>query len=277
MEKNIDFQTIGHLCHDWSPQGNVLGGTASYTSLFAKNLGLNVSILTSIGKDFEFQDTFKNIDLKIIPSLSTTYFKNEYDGMNRQQFLLKKANNILSDHITPEIQKSKMVLLGPIANEIDFGVINKFQTSTVAICPQGWMRRWNSEGKVYHEMLNDWTVFSGADMVILSNEDINHQLELIPKLASIFKILVITKAESGAEVYQNNNKYTFPGFNANVIDPTGAGDTFAVAFLIRYYETNDIEQAAIFANCAAAFCIEQKGIKGITEKEKIMERIKKEF
>lgn len=271
----IDFLAIGHVCHDWTPSGNVLGGTTSYASFFARKMNLQTAILTSFGSDFEFQNRFQNISLHSIPSDKTTFFKNIYDGNNRQQFLLKKSNNIFTSHIPSEIQSPKMVLLGPIANEIDFHVLNNFENSMVAVCPQGWMRRWNSDGKVYHQMLENWSVFKKADLVILSEEDLNFELDLIPRLTELFNILVVTKGEKGADIFSNNNKHTFPSFPSKLIDPTGAGDIFATAFLIRYFETKDISQAANFANAAASFCIEKTGIEGIEDREKILNRVAK--
>lgn len=270
---NLDFLTIGHVCHDWSDNGNILGGTASYASLFAEKMGMKTGVLTSFGRDFEFQDLFQNISLQNIPSTFTTYFKNEYNGLARQQYLLKKANNIFTKDIPSEWKDAKMVLLGPIANEIDFSILDKFPDALVAVCPQGWMRRWNDDGKVFQKMLEDWTVFRKVDIVILSEEDLNYQLDLIPKLAALFKILVVTKSEEGADVFFNNNKHTFHAFDSNVVDPTGAGDIFATAFLIRYFETKNINTAAIFANSAASLCIEKKGIKGIPNKKEIINRI----
>jgi len=86
---------------------------------------------------------------------------------------------------------------------------------------------------------------------------------------------VVTKGENGADVFFDNNKHTFSVFPAKMIDPTGAGDIFATAFLIRYFETKDISQAANFANTAASFCIERKGIEGIANREEILNRIEK--
>ena len=271
--QDIDFLAIGHVCHDWTPSGNVLGGTTSYASFFAKKMNLHTAILTSFGSDFEFQNRFQNISFHSIPSDKTTFYKNIYDGSNRQQFLLEKSNNIFTNHIPDDFRNPKMVLLGPIANEIDFGILDYFKNSLVAVCPQGWMRRWNSEGKVFHQMLEDWSIFQKADLVILSEEDLNFQLDLIPKLASLFKTLVVTKGEKGADVFHNNNKHTFPSFPSKMIDPTGAGDIFATAFLIRYFETKDILKAGNFANAAASFCIEKKGIDGIASREEILNRV----
>ena len=270
--QNIDFLAIGHVCHDWSTNRNILGGTVSFASFFARKMDLQTAVLTSFGSDFEFQNRFQNISLHSIPSEETTFFKNEYAGSIRQQFLIKKANNIFPNQIPEDFSTPKMVLLGPIANEIDFGFLEKFKNSTVAICPQGWMRRWNNDGKIFHKIIENWKIFESADLVILSEEDLNFQLDLIPNLSSLIKILVITKGEKGADVYFNNNKHTYPSFSINMIDPTGAGDVFATAFLIRYCETKDISKAAIFANSAASFCIEKKGIEGIASREEILKR-----
>lgn len=270
----MDFLTIGHICHDWSPSGNILGGTSAYASLLSNQLDFRTSIVTSFGKDFEFLNILKNSKLHIIPSDSTTYFKNIYQGSNRTQLLLEKANNITSTNFPKDIPSPKMVLLGPIANEIDLGVLDIFPNSLVAICPQGWMRRWNNKGEVFHKILEDWSIFKKADIVILSDEDINYQMDLIPHLAKLFNILVVTKAENGAEVFYKNNKHTLPAFSTKIVDPTGAGDVFATAFLIRFYETQKVEEAAIFANAAASLCIEKKGIAGIPNRTEILNRIR---
>ncbi|MFK7776222.1 MAG: PfkB family carbohydrate kinase [Saprospiraceae bacterium] len=269
----IDFLAIGHACHDWTSSGNVLGGTVSYASFFAKKMDLQTAVLTSFGSDFEFQDRFQNISLHSIPSEKTTLFKNIYDGSHRQQFLLEKSNNIFTNQIPDHLQQPKMVLLGPIAHEIDFDFLNKFENAIVAVCPQGWMRRWNSDKKVYHQLLDDWTIFQKADIVILSEEDLDFQFSLIPKLANLFNILVVTKGENGADVYHHNNKHTFPSFPTKMIDPTGAGDIFATAFLIHFFKTKDISLAANFANAAASFCIEKKGIEGIVSRDEILKRV----
>jgi sugar/nucleoside kinase (ribokinase family) len=128
-------------------------------------------------------------------------------------------------------------------------------------------------------MLEDWSVFQKADMVILSEEDLNlpagqagFQSDIIPELAELFNILVVTKGENGADIFFNNTKHTFPSFPTKMVDPTGAGDIFATAFLVRYFETKDISQAANFANAAASFCIEKKGIEGIASRAEILAR-----
>ena len=43
-----------------------------------------------------------------------------------------------------------------------------------------------------------------------------------------------------------------PGFRVEAVDATGAGDTFAGAFLARHLAGDTLEQAARYANAAAA-------------------------
>ena len=56
------------------------------------------------------------------------------------------------------------------------------------------------------------------------------------------------------------------------MDPTGAGDVFAAAYLVRYRETSDALESARFASCAASFCVEAQGTEGIPTRAQMEER-----
>jgi sugar/nucleoside kinase (ribokinase family) len=51
------------------------------------------------------------------------------------------------------------------------------------------------------------------------------------------------------------------------VDANGAGDVFAAAFLIRYFETKDMVMAAQFAATVASFHVEHVGTVGIPTRE----------
>ena len=54
------------------------------------------------------------------------------------------------------------------------------------------------------------------------------------------------------------------------VDPTGAGDVFAAAYLIRYHETGDPYEAAQFANLVASFSVEAPGTEGIPTRDEVL-------
>ena len=60
---------------------------------------------------------------------------------------------------------------------------------------------------------------------------------------------------------------------ADGIAPTGAGDGWAAADLIRLRETGDIEAAARFASAAASLSITGAGLSGIPGRKNVEETV----
>jgi sugar/nucleoside kinase (ribokinase family) len=58
------------------------------------------------------------------------------------------------------------------------------------------------------------------------------------------------------------------------VDPTGAGDVFAAAFLVRYRETGDPFASALFASCAASLSVEAPGLEGVPTRARVEERFR---
>jgi len=57
------------------------------------------------------------------------------------------------------------------------------------------------------------------------------------------------------------------------VDPTGAGDVFAAAFLVRYHEAADPVEAAVFAACAASCAVEGVGTSSLGDRAEVAKRI----
>jgi sugar/nucleoside kinase (ribokinase family) len=87
------------------------------------------------------------------------------------------------------------------------------------------------------------------------------------------RISVLTKGPKGCVVFANGIEKHVPGFPAREVDPTGAGDVFAGAFLVRLQETGDPFEAARFANATASFCVEGPGITTIPTRAQVEERL----
>ena len=270
----MDFLAIGHACHDTAPSGFIPGGAVTYAGLFAKRLNLETGILTSWGSDYLFKNLFEGIQLHSKPSSQTTIFQNKYIEGKREQHLLPRADEIQTSDLPHTWRKAKMVFIAPIANEVNFELLDTFENVIVCISPQGWMRRWDNVGKVFFKAFDNYNILSKADIIVISEEDVGMDYKIINDMAAVLKVLVVTKGDQGCDVYFENKKTTFPAFSTKVVDTTGAGDTFSTAFLVYYFETGSLTKAAQYANVAASFCVEDDGIKGLPDREQIEKRLK---
>jgi len=83
------------------------------------------------------------------------------------------------------------------------------------------------------------------------------------ELISYFKresstIIAITKGKRGCVVYKDSKK-SYPPFKEKAIDPTGAGDVFAGAFIYGYLKSWDMDKTARFSNLMAALSTTEIG------------------
>jgi 1D-myo-inositol 3-kinase len=70
---------------------------------------------------------------------------------------------------------------------------------------------------------------------------------------------VITEAERGARVYLEGKRHRVRAHPAREVDPTGAGDVFAAAFLVALAKREPPLAAGVVAACAASFAVEGEG------------------
>jgi bifunctional ADP-heptose synthase (sugar kinase/adenylyltransferase) len=70
--------------------------------------------------------------------------------------------------------------------------------------------------------------------------------------------IIVTMGGKGARV----GDFVFPGFEAEVKDVTGAGDSFLAAFVAAYTVSENVtlEEAMTFANYAASYAVSKKGV-----------------
>ena len=95
------------------------------------------------------------------------------------------------------------------------------------------------------------------------------------------KYLIIKKGEHGALLFHGKEMFYAPALPLpNVIDPTGAGDTFAGGFMGYLASTDDItfenmKRAVIYGSALASFTVQEFGTDKIktVSKEELDERI----
>ncbi len=267
----VDYLVIGHVAHDLTPDGYRLGGTAAYSALTARALGVKVGIVTASGPETSLL-SLKDIPVISLDTPQSTTFENIYTDHGRIQYLRAQATRIDFDAVPQTWRNSPIIHLGPIADEIEPVLPASFQPSLLGLTPQGWMRQWDTEGRV---SLREWnhseTALANAGAVVISREDVNGNDELIEHMAHQTRILAVTEGPAGSVLYWNGDRRRFRAPEVREVDPTGAGDIFAAAFFIRLLNTRDPWEAARFATQLASCSVTRVGLDGIATSREIEE------
>ena len=71
--------------------------------------------------------------------------------------------------------------------------------------------------------------------------------------------VIVTRDSEGCELHFAGGVHIVPGLPVDVVDVTGAGDTFTSSFLFAYSTSGDLRDAAEFANAAASRAVTRAG------------------
>lgn len=265
-----DFLVVGHVAKDLVGDGYRLGGTSAYAALTASKLGRTVGVVTSAGPDLDLDVLLRGVQVLRVSSPVSTTFVNAYSGGHRHQYLHAVAERIPADAIPLQWRSCPVVHIGPIANEFDEEVIDLFPSSLLGLTPQGWLRQWDIEGRVTPRRWEKAHRFlPRADAVIVSEDDLGGEASTLKSQLHLARLAVVTHGANGVTLHAHGKTHRLPARRTDVADPTGAGDVFAAAFLVRLAETRDPWTACRFANVAASLSVEKAGLASVPERADI--------
>ena len=309
MQRRPDYLVLGHVSKDLLPGGvgARAGGTATYSSIAAQRLGLQAAMVTALApedEDLLAEARDAGVWVRAIPSERTTTFENVYDSQGRRtQRIAGSADAIEWSDVPAEWRGAAIVHLGPVAQELPPDMPAMFPYGLLGITPQGWMRSWDAEGRVGQAAwpIPEALVNLPADScLVLSMEDLGWDREVLMQYSELARIVAVTQSSEDALIFAPANEVidylpavsrnlasragtggkaeiAIPALAIEPVDPTGAGDVFAAAFLIRYYETHNPIIAGRFAHAAAAYAIEGEGMVGIPGREQVAARLEGEL
>ena len=257
---------------------DALGGSATYISIAASYFADSVKLVAVSGSDFpdEYISLLEehNVDLEGMKIEQGKTFrwggKYHYD-LNVRDTLFTELNVFESfNPIIPEnFRKSKYVCLGNIDPVLQLKVLEQMSDPQFVVCDT--MNYW-IEGKrddllklleqVHVLIIND------SEARLLANEP-----NLIKASRRIRNLgpqsLIIKKGEHGAMLFTDDTIFSAPAYPMEtIIDPTGAGDTFADGFTGYLFKTRDLSPnnlrcAVIYGSSMASFCVEKFSTEGI--------------
>ena len=288
---------VGTLAFDTieTPYGKVdrvIGGSAPFASLAAKTKNVECAVVSIVGNDFpkSYLDLLisKGIDIsevQIEKDGKSFFWSGKYhDNMNKRDTLETQVNVLAN--FDPKIPKNytnlDILVLGNLDPKVQLSVISQFEKRpkfTMLDTMNFWMD---------NTLDNLLKIISKVDLICINDEEViqlsgckDYKNGIKKILAMGPKYLIMKKGEYGSTLYSDNLEFFCPSFKVKkVIDPTGAGDSFAGAFAghlaeSKNYTFESISSALIYANAVASFCVEKFGIENMLNisKDEIDKRI----
>jgi sugar/nucleoside kinase (ribokinase family) len=266
---------VGHLTRDEGPGGAVLGGTAAYAALAARRLGWDAAVRTSCGPDLDPERELPGVRVFASRAAATTRFRNRYDEDGfRSQELLARAGALDLGLLPDELRHPEALLLGPVAGEIPSAFAPCFEAGRVGATAQGWLREADASGRVSPRWWAEpAAVLAGVHVLFLSEHDLPPEAPPVDRLLRHVPMLALTRGSKGLDLLTPEATRRIPSLPCAEVDPTGAGDVFAAAFLVRYHEAGDPAGAAAFAACAASCAVEGPGTSTLGDRSEVERRL----
>lgn len=273
-----DFLAIGHITRDLHEGRVVAGGSALYSAVTAKRLGKTTAVVTASSDEFDSLEALTGIDTVYTEADGTTTFINTYAEGGRRSQVIKETASPLEVGRIPLTWLSAMVIhVCPVVHEVERSCLEALASPLVGVSPQGWLRSWDASGRVTDTRWPEETkrpALDAARILFFSEEEFALNRDDLDLYRRSVELVAVTKGDRGARIYQGRDMFEVPAVTVREVDPTGAGDVFATAFLIRFEETGDAYNSACFACCTASYSVEREGIDGIPDRAQVEARLR---
>lgn len=254
----------------------VLGGAATFAAISASYF-LKPGLIAVVGRDFpkKYYDILsKYLDLSglTIDDGKTFHYDGSYDETLSRRTTLKTELNVLANFkpkVPEEYKKSEYVYLANNDPEQNVALIKEFDKVKFSMCD-------TIEFWIAHKKLSVIKMIKEVDAVVINDEEaklLTKEHNLIKCAKKIMnwgaKYVVIKKGEHGSLLFYDDVIFPSVAFSLeDIVDPTGAGDSFAgamIGYLASKNTTNlsTIKKAIIYGNVLGSFAVEKYGLDGI--------------
>ncbi len=270
----------------------VVGGAATFISITASYFLKDLKIVSVIGDDFPQQELQYmqsrgiNLDgLQVRSGEKSFFWSGRYRNNMNDRDTLDTQLNVLAtfDPILPEhYRQARYLMLGNLTPAVQLRVLEQMQQRPRLIALDT-MNFWMDTAM--DELLE---VLRRIDVLTINDEEarqLSGEHSLVKAARRIHAMgprsLIIKKGEHGALLFHGEELFYAPAMPlAEVIDPTGAGDTFAGGFMGYLAGTDDLsfdnlKRAVIYGSAMASFCVERFSIERLKnlEQAEIKERV----
>mgnify|MGYP001425274577 CR=1 FL=1 len=295
----MSITAVGTVAYDSisTPSGvrnYILGGSATYFSLASSGFA-QTKLVSVVGEDFQSSDRelFEShaIDLQDLSVLSgkTFHWEGRYNDSGQPTTITTDLNVLQSFNpvLSSPSSTSPYLFLANIDPDLQLQVLRQMANRPKLVVGDT-MNYW-----IESKSTSLWEVIKKLDVLIINEEEVrlltDHQ-NIIAGSRKILKqgisALIIKRGEHGSMAIYDNSYFAVPAIPLdNVIDPTGAGDSFAGGFLgytassMPFADLDPeitFKRAMLMGTVMASLAVENFGTTGIQRiaREKIINRFR---
>jgi len=267
---------------------DVLGGAATFAGI-SSSFFVNTGLIAVIGKDFpkkyhKILAAHLNLDGLSIENGKTFRYDGKYDKTLSSRTTLRTELNVLENFqpVVPEqYRKSQFVYLANNDPDQNVSMIKEFDRVKFSMCDT--IEFWISTKR--ESVIK---MFKKVDAVVINDEEakmITKEFNLIKCAKKIMdwgtKYVIIKKGQHGSLLFFEDVIFPSAGLPIeNVVDPTGAADSFAGAmmgYLTSKKKTDlaTIKKSTVYGNVMGSFAVQGYGLEGLLriKKSDIKKRI----
>ena len=289
--KNNKLVIVGTIAFDeiitpTAESGKILGGAATYIGLAAAFADADIAAVSVVGEDFTDEHlnllSDRGINISGVERVSggkSFYWKGKYhDNMNKRDTLDTQLN-VLADFnpVVPEAYRdASIVMLGNLDPNVQQKVLDQLAPNPNRTVLLDTMNFWMA--LQLNTLLN---VIKQVDIITINDEEalqLSGEANLVLAAKAIHKMgpayVIIKKGEHGALLFYQDQPFFAPALPLEkVVDPTGAGDSFAggLSGYLAAQQTTDaqvIKAGILHGTAAASLCVATMGTTGLVQSSK---------
>ena len=254
----------------------VVGGSAVYFSL-AASLFTDVRLAANVGGDFPAKawDTLRErgtdfAGLQKFEDKPTFRWSGRYEGaMNEAETLRTDLNVLIEEPLVPESYKdSKYLFLANMAPVTQLEILQSFPNATAfADTMNLWIEHERETLDRLLQLVYGLVLYEGEARMLTGEHNLLRAGAALQKMGP--EVIIIKKGEHGAFLFTPDGRFGLPAYPVeNVVDPTGAGDSFAGGLMGALAEADDfsmdsLRRAMAFGTVCASVTVEAFSTAGL--------------
>lgn len=255
----------------------ILGGAATFATV-SSSMFVPTSIVAAVGSDMPSEHiralSSKGINTKgiiIIQGSKTFHYDSSFDYDLSNRTTNKTELGVIAgfDPVIPEEYiKSDYVYLANNDPKQNIKILRHFQNPRLVVCDtiEFWINGSRDDVVKMIEMTDGVVINDNEARLLCKEANLAKCAKKIMSWGS--KFAIIKKGENGAILFTKEG-LVFPAsafFLDEIVDPTGAGDSFAGGFLGHFARKGmmdfaTMKEAVIYGNVMGSFAVEDFGIK----------------